>query len=193
MDEDLVFFPDDLWLEAKSIYKYILIGYGDNSPANEYANAHFGDILLMLGETDLAETHIRIVISYDPQNPRYWYLMGKVHQARLDWDNAAKEYELAFCMEPWNRSYLLALGEATVNSGDRKTGIEYLHQVTPLYPDNSGMLTELATAYLSLGDIESARQFAERAIAIRPDDIMAWIVLKKTYISGNGLNDARMN
>ena len=79
-----------------------------------------------------------------------------------------------------------ALAVAIFNSGDRKTGLEYLHEVAPLYPDNSGMLTELATAYMSLGDIGSARLYAERAVAIRPDNIMARVVLQKTYSCGNG-------
>ncbi len=71
MNDDMVPELDDLWWEANEyvnhgdfdkaveIYRYILIRYVDNSLANENANAHLGDVLLMLGQTDLAEGHIR--------------------------------------------------------------------------------------------------------------------------------------
>ncbi len=202
MNDDLAFELDDLWREASKhcehargfdkaieLYRYILVRYGDNNLANEYANAHLGDILLMLGKTDLAENHIRKALSYDPQNPRYHYLLGFIYDQRYQWENAIQEYRLALDREPWNRGYLRALGEVIFNSGDKKTGLEYLHEVEPFYPDNSGMLSELATAYISLGDIKSARLYAGKAVKIGPDDIMAWAVLKKAYVLGNGTSN----
>ena len=195
----------DLWREAEDhfthgnfdkaieIYRYILLRYDGNSLANEYANAHLGKILLMLGQTDLAENHIRKALSYDPENPEYHSSLGFVYYTRREWENAVKEYKMAFDREPWNRHYLRSLGEATFNSGDKKTGLEYLREVEPLYPDNSGMLSELATAYMSLGDIENARMVAERAVAVRPDDIMAWAVLKKIRVFRNGQTDGSTN
>ncbi len=172
--------------KAVEIYKYILIRYAENAVAVEYANAHLGDILLTLGQTELGLYHIKKALSYDLDNPRYHYLLGFVHYIRYEWENAIQEYKLAFDKEPWNREYLHALGEAVFNAGDKKTGLEYLHEVAPFYPDNSGMLAELATAYMSLGDIENARLYAEKAVATRPDDIMALAVLKKTYVLGSG-------
>ncbi len=83
MTDDMASEMDDLWHEADDhinygrfykaieIYTYILVRYSDNNLANEYANAHLGEILLMLGKTDLAENHVRKALSYDPQNPHY--------------------------------------------------------------------------------------------------------------------------
>ena len=198
MDDDMVPVPDDLWQEANEntsrgkfdeaieIYKYILIRYGANNLANELANAHLGDILLTLGQTELGLYHVKKALSYDPNNPCYHYLLGFVHYTRYEWENAVQEYKLALDRESWNREYLRSLGEAIFNAGDKKTGLQYLHEVAPLYPDNSGMLTELATAYMAIGDIENARLYAEKAVATRPDDIMALAVLKKTYVLGSG-------
>lgn len=179
MNDDMGPELDNLWWEANEhinggdfdkaveIYRYILIRYVDNSLANENANAHLGDVLLTLGQTDLAEGHIRKALSYNPENPKYHSLLGFVYYTRYEWENAVRQYKLALDKEPWNRGYLHAVGVAVFNSGDRKTGLEYLHRVLPLYPDNSGMLAELATAYMSLGDIESARLYAEKAVAIK--------------------------
>lgn len=202
MDDDMVSVPDDLWQEANEhtsrgnfdkaieIYKYILIRYGANNLANEYANARLGDILFMLGQTDLAEDHLRKALSYNPENPDYHRTLGVIYYTRYEWENAVKEYRVALEKEPWNGTYLLALGKAVFNSGDKKTGLEYLHKAEPFYSDNSGFLAELATAYMSLGDIGNARLYAGKAVAIRPDDIMAWAVLKKTYVLGSGASNA---
>jgi tetratricopeptide (TPR) repeat protein len=188
---------DGLWQEADDhvkhgnfgqaieILKYILIRYGEDRVADERANAQLGDILLTLGRTEKAEIHVRKAISYDPQNPRYRFLMGFIHQTRYEWENAIHEYKSALDRDPNNREYVRALGEAIFESGDKETGIEYLSKAMASSLPNSGILTELATAYLSLGDIERARLCAERAVAIRPDDIMAWAVLQKTHVFGN--------
>ncbi len=199
MTDDMASELEDLWHEtddhinhgrfdkAIEIYRYILVRYTDNILANEYANAHLGEILLMLGQTDLAENHVRKALSYDPQNPRYHSLLGFVYYTRYEWQNAVQEYKLALDREPWNREYLHVLGVAIFNSGDREAGMEYLHKVAPLYPDNSGMLTELATAYMSLGDMTSAREYAEEAVRTNPADIMAHAVLRRIEGETGGL------
>lgn len=191
MIDDMASELDDLWREAKDhidhghfdeaieIYKYILLRYGDDDSATEHAHACLGDVLLTLGRTDHGENHIRRALSYDPENHRYHYLLGFIYDQRYQWESAIQEYKLALDREPWNRLYLRALGEATFNSGDKETGLEYLHEVAPLYPDNSGMLAELATAYMSLGDMTSAREYAEEAVRTNPADVMAHAVLRR--------------
>ena len=191
MNGDMAPELDDLWREAEDhvshgnfdkaieIYRYILVRYGDNNLANEYANAHLGEILLMLGQTDLAENHIGKALSYDPQKPRYHSLLGFVYYTRYEWESAVQEYKLALDWEPWNREYLHALGVAIFNYGDKEAGMEYLHKVAPLYPNNSGMLTELATAYMSIGDMTSAMEYAEEAVRTNPADVMTHAVLRR--------------
>ena len=76
---------------------------------------------------------------------------------------------------------------AIFNTGDKKTGLQYLHEVAPIYPDNSGMLTELATAYMSLGDMASAREYAKEAVRTNPADIMAHAVLRRIEGETRGL------
>lgn len=175
--------------KAIEIYQYILIRYADDNLATERAHACLGEVLLTIGRTDEGENHIRKALSYDLENHRYHYLLGFIYGQKYEWENAIQEYRLALDCEPWNRGYQRALGKATFNSGDKKKGLEYLHKVAPFYPDNPGMLAELATAYMSLGDIETARLYAGKAVKVRPDDIMAWAVLKKAYVLGNGTSN----
>jgi len=107
MNDDIVPELDSLWSEANDhyeharfekaieIYKYILVRYGDNSVANEYANALLGEILLTLGQTDLAENHVRKALSYDQENPRYHNLLGFIYDQGYQWESAVQEYKLA--------------------------------------------------------------------------------------------------
>ncbi len=119
--------------KAMEIYKYILIRYGANNLANEFANARLAGILYMIGQTELAEDHIRKALNYNPENPDYHCTLGVIYYTRLEWEKAVKKYRVALEKEPWNREYLLALGEADFNAGDKKTGLEYLHKAVPFY------------------------------------------------------------
>lgn len=200
MSEDTASELDDLWHEASKycehprdfdkaieIFENILIRYGDNSSAAEQAHAHLADILLFLGRTDEGESHIRKALSYDPENPDYHHSLGFVYYTRQEWDNAVKEYRLALDRDPWNREYLHSLGTATFNAGDKKTGLLYLHEVAPLYPNNSGMLTELVTAYMSIGNMTCAMEYAEEAVRTNPADVMAHAVLRRIKQEAGGL------
>ena len=192
MDDDEALELPSLWHEAEEdinhgkfhkaieIYKYILIRYGDSNSAAECAHARLGNIFLMLGRTNEGENHIRKALSYDLEENHFChYLLGFIYQQRYEWNNAIQEYRLALACNPWNRGYLHALGVAVFNSGDKEKGLEYLHQVVPLYPENSGMLAQLATAYMSIGDMTSAREYAEEAVRTNPADIMAHAVLQR--------------
>lgn len=183
--------PSCLWIEAEDhiergrfykaieIYQYILIRYADDNLAIERAHAQLAEILLMLGETDLGHGHIRKALSYDPENPRYHYLLGFVYSTKYEWEHAIHEYKAALEREPTERSYQHALGEAIFNSGDKLLGMESLLKAAALHPANSGMLAQLATAYMSLASIAAAKVYAEKAAETNPDDIMGWVVLRR--------------
>lgn len=181
----------DLWCEAEDhikhyclnkaiiIYEYILIRYRDNDVAVECAHARLGNVLLSLGKTAQGENNIRKALDYNPKNHYCHHLLGFVYDQRYQWDGAICEYRKALDLDPSNSLYQRSLGEAVFNSGNKEAGLEYLLEVLPLYPDNSGMLSEVATAYISIGDMISARKYAQEAVRTNPGDIMAQAVLQK--------------
>ena len=81
--------------KAIEIYKYILVRYGDDAVAVEYANAYLGDIFLTLQKLDLAEDHIKKAINLKPENPGYRYILGFVYSHKRQWDKAIPEFEIA--------------------------------------------------------------------------------------------------
>jgi len=178
-----------IWSEAKEhiekgdydkaieIYKYVLIRYGDNDIAVEYANAYLGDIYLTLRRLSLAEDHIKKAIDCKPDNPSYHYLLGFTYSIQGQWGKAIGEFEVAVAKEPNNGEYLRGLGWAIHCAGDKAKGLAYLHRAIDLMPTNVNILTDLAAAYLSTLQLDDARKYAERAVRIDPKSNVAREVL----------------
>ena len=174
--------------KAIEIYKYILVRYGDNAVAVEYANAYLGDIFLTLQKLDLAEDHIKKAINLKPENPGYRYILGFVYSYKRQWDKAIPEFEIAVAREPDNGEYLRGLGWAIYESGDAAKGLVSLEKASRLAPDNANILTDLAVAYLSSVNIDKAREYAERAVRMDPTNPVAQDVLKKVLSFSKGFS-----
>jgi len=181
MDRDIGPELHTIWSEAKEhieqgeydkaieIYKYVLIRYGDNDIAVEYANAYLGDIYLTLRRLNLAENHIKKAIDCSPDNPSYHYLLGFTYSMQSEWGKAIGEFEVALDKEPNNSEYLRGLGWALHRAGDKAKGLAYLHRAVDLAPTSVNILTDLAVAYLSDLQFHKAREYAETAMRIDPN------------------------
>jgi len=165
--------------KAIEVYKYILVRYGDNAVAAEYANAYLGDLFLTLQKIELAENHIKKAINLKPENPGYRYILGFVYSYRRQWDKAIPEFEIAIKKEPDNGEYLRGMAWAVYSSGDVAQGLAFLKKASRLAPGNANILTDLAVAYLSSVNIDKAREYAERAAQLEPTNSVARDVLKK--------------
>ena len=198
MDQDIGPELHTIWSEAKEhiehgeydkaidIYKYVLIRYGDNDIAVEYANAYLGDIYLTLRRLNLAENHIKKAIDCSPDNPSYHYILGFTYSIQSEWGKAIGEFEVALDKEPNNSEYLRGLGWALHSAGDKAKGLAHLHRAVDLAPTNVNILTDLAAAYLSALQFHEAREYAERAVHIDPTNALAREVLSNIHSFENG-------
>jgi tetratricopeptide (TPR) repeat protein len=162
--------------KAIEIYKYILIRYASDPIASEYANAYLGNLYLDLKKYDLAETHIKNALKYQPKKAKYHYLLGFVFSYQRQWVEAIAEFSKAVEREPQNAEFLRGLGWATIQNGDRGQGLILLHQAEKLAPGSFNILTDLAVAYM-VEDIEKARRYAEQAISANSDSPLAINIL----------------
>jgi tetratricopeptide (TPR) repeat protein len=189
MDSDTAPELHTIWSEAKAhieqgdydkaieIYRYVLVRYGDDDIAVEYANAYLGDIYLTLRRPNLAETHIKKAINCRPDKPSYHYLLGFTYSIQSQWYKAIAEFEVAVRKEPNNSEYLRGLGWAVHRTGDKAKGLAYLHRAIDLAPTNVNILTDLAAAYLSDFQFHKAREYAEKATQLDPTSSIAREVL----------------
>jgi len=189
MNPDTSYEFNTIWDEAKDhieqrqydkaidIYKYILVRYGDNPVAVEYANAYLGDLFLTLRKLDLAEDHIKKAISVEPENPSYRYILGFIYSIQRQWDEAIPEFEAALDKDPKNGEFFRGLGWAIYSGGDMAKGLNILEEARRLEPANAYILTDLAAAYLSGLQLHKARKCAERALHIDPANSLAKEIL----------------
>jgi len=174
--------------KAIEIYKYILVRYGDEAVAVEYANAYLADLYLTLQKYDLAESHIQKALKLKPENAGYRYILGFAYSYRKLWDKAVPEFEAAVKIEPGNGEYLRGLGWAKFSSGKVADGLKTLEKASRLAPDNANIFTDLAVVSLSLPDMDKAREYAERAVRIDPGNKVARDVLRNVMMFGQGLS-----
>ena len=129
MNDVMVPVPDNLWQEANEhtsrgnfdkaieIYKYILIRYGANNLANEFANARLADILYMIGQSELAEDHIRKALNYNPENPDYHCTLGVIYYTRFEWEKAVTtKPDDIMALAVLKKTYVLGSGPGNVTT-----------------------------------------------------------------------------
>jgi len=174
--------------KAIEIYKYILLRYGDDAVAAEYANAYLADLYLTLQNPDLAESHIREAIKIKPENSGYRYILGFAYSYRKQWDKAIAEFEVAVKNKPDNGEYNRGLGWAKYSSGNTAEGLAILEQASRIEPNTANILTDLAVVSLSLPDMKKARDYAERAVRLDPANVVAQDVLHNILVFSKGFS-----
>ena len=179
--------------KAIEIYKYILVRYGDDAIAVEYANAYLADLYLTRQKPDLAESHIRKALILKPENPGYRYILGFAYSYRKQWDKAIPEFEAAAKIKPENGEYLRGLGWAKYSSGNIVDGLATLEKASRLEPDNANILTDLAVVSLSLPDMNKAREYAEKAVRLDPGNRVARDVLHNVLVFSRGFSRPEKN
>jgi len=98
---------------------------------------------------------------------------GAIHA--LGWKNDVTFFEKAVKDNPVivaNMYY--NLGNAYIEAGDIRRGIETLEEVLRRYPDYSKALVNLAAAHIRLGEYLQALELLERAEQVIPDDVSLW-------------------
>ena len=180
-----------IWNEAKAyieqgnydkaieIYKYVLIRYGENATAIEYASAYLADVYLTLREPERTQRYIKEAIKLKSEKPDYHYISGFAYTLQREWTKAIKEFKICLKAKSDNAEYLRGLGWAEINAGDRLTGIQNLLKAIEVEPADARILLDLANAYLLDLDFETAKQYAKKALHIDTGNDLARTVFDK--------------
>jgi|SRR5208283_4307833 len=159
--------------KAIETYKYILVRYGDDLTAVEYANAGLAEIYLTLVQFSQAEKHIKKAIQHDPKKPDYHYVLGSLYCLQEEWKKAIGSFQSALAIKPDDPEYLRGLGWATARNGDNAKGLMYLRQATKLAPTNARILMDLAALHLNIADFANARKYCHQALKANPNNALA--------------------
>jgi TolB-like protein len=149
------------------------------SLAPDLPDAHIarGNALQLTGQLDEAQRAFEHAIALAPRHFHAHYWFAKYWAARGQHALAAKEYELAFEIQPDDyRPITLALQEyqATQDRAQEQSALrrswQALERHLALDPDDAYASDHAAGVLMLLGRREEANRLLDRALALRPDD-----------------------
>jgi len=158
--------------EALSWYRKLLqVGRNDQQLVTR-THLRMAELLLQLGDTPRAETHLLEVVTASPASAYGHYLLGRLYTESHQWDMAVEHATTACHLEPGISEYHQSLGRALLCSGVWREGCESLEQALELDPDNTAAICDLAMADAQQGRHERAEESLRRAISRHRGDAM---------------------
>jgi tetratricopeptide (TPR) repeat protein len=122
-------------------------------------NAHYlYGYLLYATDPEQAVIEFKKELEVNPSNASAEVMLAWIPLLRNDGSEALPHARKAVAKDPALPSAQLVLGRALSESGDPKSGIEYLERTMQLQPDNLEVHLALAKAYAKVGRKEDARR-----------------------------------
>lgn len=104
-----------------------------------------------------------------PEDPRWTYLSGVVHQQRGALDRAAERFEAAVEAAPRLLPAWVRLGELRLEQGDLEAADGYLTRAAELAPESPGVQAALGQLHLARGEHQEAVELISRALEQVPE------------------------
>lgn len=123
-----------------------------------------------IGNYENAVQIYKQLISDDPKNARYKYLLGVALHEMKKYDKALKEKRSALELDSNNAEYHESLGVTLYEMGYYDRALSEIRHAVKLEPDNAQYRNSLAAILLETWDFEGALQEGKRAVEIEPDN-----------------------
>jgi len=118
---------------------------------------------------------------YNQQDPRAWYIKGRVELAAGNIDEALKDFKNAVRLNPNYDDGYLGLAFVSFMKEEAENGIDYLEQAVRINPRHTEALILLGTAYSKAGDDRKALEVTKMAKRSNPYDYNVLINLGTAY------------
>jgi len=120
-----------------------------------------------------------------PQDPRFPYFLGRVHEAEAAFDAAFSEYDRAVQLDPtFLRSYV-RLASLSLRNGERDEALTYANEAWSSDIQSAMMATEIGETYAELGRTSQALDAYRRALELDATHAQARINLAEFYVETN--------
>ena len=128
----------------------------------------------------------------DPNYPGSYALIGHIHLARDEVEQAVAMCEKATEVGPSDASVIALLGNMLIDLGRVKEGIQNLQRAIRLCPfPPAWYLSVLGSGYHLIGDNENAIPILERAAEREPESVLSRLWLASALAETGRLEDAR--
>lgn len=140
-------------------------------------------ILFELKQYKDAETHINAAIKASPEEPEYFFLLGRSKEEQKDYPAFEKNMLKCLDLNPNHLQALNYLGYSYAERGVKLDASEqYLKRAIEIEPDNAYVLDSLGWLYFQKNNYEKAEKFLKKALAIKPDEAIIWEHLGDVYL-----------
>ncbi len=119
-----------------------------------------------------ARRHLAASLRYDPENPRYHFLLGQAfdNERHGDLARAAEHYRRSLAADPTQADCLCALGTLALRLNRTEEGLENLRAVARQAPDDLALLARVAAALRTANRADEARSLLLAARFRHPRD-----------------------
>jgi tetratricopeptide (TPR) repeat protein len=130
---------------------------------------HFllGNVLAKLGEIDEAVGEYRFTITLSPDQPRAYYQLALVLQAKQDKDGAKQELAKALAVDGHYAPARVEMGRLLLGQSRFSEAVDQLTLAVKDNPSSEQAYFLLAKAYAGLGEKDKSDEMARRLVAVR--------------------------
>ena len=133
-----------------------------------------GNVLMMIGQIDMAIEHYSHAIELNPNNPATYSNRGVAYHNKGEYDCAIRDYTEAIQL---NRNYVEAYNNRGIAYGDKSDydrAIENYTKAIQLKPDYAEVYNNRGVAYGDKSDYDRAIENYTKAIQLKPDYVEAY-------------------
>lgn len=154
------------WQNSIALSDRVLGSSGVDAPAK-----HFKAVsLLKTNRPEDAKEVMRTYTDKDPNDPRSWYIKGRMSLAAEDKEAARECFRKSIALDPRYDNGYFGLGLMALLDGDDANGIKLLEKAAEMNPSNVDALLLLGTAYSGSGDNKKALEATRKAYKADPYD-----------------------
>jgi tetratricopeptide (TPR) repeat protein len=130
---------------------------------------HFllGNVLAKLNETDKAVEEYHLAIKLSPGQPRTYYQLALVLQAKQDKDEAKQQLEKAIAVDGHYAPARVEMGRLLLGQSRFSDAVDQLTLAVKDNPSSEQAYFLLAKAYAGLGEKDKSDEMAKRLVAVR--------------------------
>ncbi|MBD3380354.1 MAG: tetratricopeptide repeat protein [Candidatus Omnitrophica bacterium] len=179
----------DAWQSDISLSDKVLSGSSTDVNA-----MHFKALaLLREGDTEEALSIIDEYAELYPEEPRSWYIKGRMYLTAERWREAGEAFRRALqASRDYDKAYL-GLGLVSLAEEDTEEGIRYLEKALASNPYNHEAVLVLTSVYSRLGRDAEAFETAKRGLVANPYSLEMLINMGTAYSRAGKLKKAAMS
>ena len=134
----------------------------------DFAEAHYnlGLLLVKLGDSALAETHLSKAHDLDPEILDYTVALGRAYAGNKKFDEAKILFSEVVAREPNNLTAKNNLAVLAVNRGDIKDAMDTLEDILRQDDSNVAALNTLGLVYHKKGNLSLAKYMFNKALKV---------------------------